>query len=249
MSKTRRKKSDPPPRDPNVPYTLGPEIKDWNEQRALWMSKNLQMAKTSNDKKDLILLVSGSKPKPCDNPVGDHYLVKAMKNKIDYSRFHDIEFFYNMAYLDQEMSGFWSKLPLIRKLMLGHPVVGWIWWMDSDATFTDMVFELRLEKYQNHNLVVHGFDIMMPNESWVSLNTGSFTFRNCQWSLDLLDVWAPMGPKGPIRIEAGKLLTKNLAGRPDFEADDQWPLVYLFITQSELWSNKVFLESSFYLHG
>ncbi|CAM6017159.1 unnamed protein product [Sphagnum balticum] len=121
--------------------------------------------------------------------------------------------------------------------------------MDSDAMFTDMVFELPLEKYQNHNLVVHGFDIMMANKSWVSLNTGSFLFRNCQWSLDLLDVWALMGPKGPIRIEAGKLLTKNLAGRPDFEADDQWVLIYLLITQSELWSNEVFLESSFYLHG
>jgi len=35
--------------------------------------------------------------------------VKAMKNKIDYSRFHDIEFFYNMAYLDQEMSGFFIQ--------------------------------------------------------------------------------------------------------------------------------------------
>jgi xyloglucan 6-xylosyltransferase len=58
-----------------------------------------------------------------------------------------------------------------------------------------------------------------------------------------------MGPKGPIRIEAGKLLTKTLAERPDFEADDQSALIYLLITQSELWSNKVFLESSFYLHG
>ncbi|CAK9874014.1 unnamed protein product [Sphagnum jensenii] len=241
--------NDPPPRDPNTPYTLGPEIKDWNEQRALWLSKNPQMAKTSNDKKDRILLVSGSQPKPCDNAVGDHYLVKGMKNKIDYCRLHDIEFFYNMAFLDQEMSGFWSKLPLIRKLMLAHPEVEWIWWMDSDAMFTDMVFELPLEKYQNHNLVVHGYDNMMANKSWVSLNTGSFLFRNCQWSLDLLDVWAPMGPKGPIRIEAGKLLTKTLAERPDFEADDQSALIYLLITQSELWSNKVFLESSFYLHG
>jgi xyloglucan 6-xylosyltransferase len=41
----------------------------------------------------------------------------------------------------------------------------------------------------------------------------------------------------------------NLAGRPDFEADDQWVLIYLLITQSELWSNELFLESSFYLHG
>ncbi|KAF2311266.1 hypothetical protein GH714_021302 [Hevea brasiliensis] len=37
--------------------------------------------------------------------------------------------------------------------------------------------------------------------------------RNCKWSLDLLDAWAPMGPKGPIREEAGKILTANLKGR------------------------------------
>ncbi|KAE8009880.1 hypothetical protein FH972_006287 [Carpinus fangiana] len=49
----------------------------------------------------------------------------------------------------------------------------------------------------------------------------------CQWSLDLLDAWAPMGPKGPVRDKAGKILTANLKGRPASEADDQSALIYL----------------------
>ncbi|KAL6983437.1 xyloglucan 6-xylosyltransferase [Sarracenia purpurea var. burkii] len=72
---------------------------------------------------------------------------------------------------------------------------------------------------------------------------------NCQWSLDLLDAWAPMGPKGHIRDEAGKILTANLKGRPEFEADDQSALIYLLISKKDEWMNKVFVENSFYLHG
>ncbi|MFS7943550.1 putative xyloglucan 6-xylosyltransferase [Helianthus anomalus] len=37
-----------------------------------------------------VLLVTGSSPKPCENPVGDHYLLKSIKNKIDYYRIHII---------------------------------------------------------------------------------------------------------------------------------------------------------------
>jgi len=29
----------------------------------------------------------------------------------------------------------------------------------------------------------------------------------CQWSLDILDAWPTMGPKGKIRDEVGKILT------------------------------------------
>jgi len=247
--KKREEEEEDPEPDPNVVYSLGPEIKDWDEQRALWLSQNPDMAKTAAGK-DRFLLVTGSQPNPCDNPVGDHYLLKSIKNKIDYCRLHDIEIFYNVAHLDQEMAGYWSKLPLMRKLMLAHPEVEWIWWMDSDAMFTDMVFELPIEKYKDYNLVVHGYKEQIYNKkNWVGLNTGSFLLRNCQWSLDLLDAWAPMGPKGTVRVEAGKLLTQTLEGRPEFEADDQSALIYLLLTQNELWSNQVFLEESYYLHG
>eukprot|EP00246_Nothoceros_aenigmaticus_P015716 TRINITY_DN673_c0_g1_i1.p1 TRINITY_DN673_c0_g1~~TRINITY_DN673_c0_g1_i1.p1 ORF type:complete len:240 (-),score=36.41 TRINITY_DN673_c0_g1_i1:156-803(-) len=113
-----------------------------------------------------------------------------------------------------------------------------------------MVFELPLGKYKEYNFVLHGWDEMIYIEkSWVGLNTGSFLLRNCQWSLDLMDAWSPMGPKGAIRDEAGKVLSKFLKKRPDFEADDQSALIYLLITQKEKWSGRVYLENKYYLHG
>ncbi|KAI3833794.1 hypothetical protein MKX03_016826 [Papaver bracteatum] len=235
--------------NPNVTYTLGPKITNWNEERKIWLDSHPEFPNFVNGK-PRILLVTGSPPKPCDNSIGDHYLLKSIKNKIDYCRLHGIEIVYNMAHLDKELAGYWAKLPLIRKLMLSHPEVEWIWWMDSDALFTDMVFELPLSKYADYNMVIHGYpDLMFNQHSWIALNTGSFLFRNCQWSLDLLDAWAPMGPKGKIRDEAGKILTANLKGRPAFEADDQSALIYLLISQKDVWMNKVFLENAYYLHG
>ncbi|GMP33405.1 hypothetical protein CsSME_00006738 [Camellia sinensis var. sinensis] len=233
----------------NVTYTLGPKITNWDEERKIWLDRNPDFPNYVNGKAR-ILLVTGSPPNPCDNAIGDHYLLKSIKNKIDYCRLHGIEIVYNMAHLDKELAGYWAKLPLIRRLMLSHPEVEWIWWMDSDALFTDMVFQLPLSKYDGYNLVIHGYpDLLFDQKSWIALNTGSFLFRNCQWSLDLLDVWAPMGPKGPVRDEAGKILTANLKGRPAFEADDQSALIYLLISQKDQWMNKVFVENSYYLHG
>nr|WLF82169.1 xyloglucan xylosyltransferase [Ornithogalum saundersiae] len=231
-------------------YTLGPKISDWNRQRRRWLDENPGFPNRIRGGKSRILLVTGSPPNPCDNPIGDHYLLKSTKNKIDYCRIHGIEIVYNMAHLDKELAGYWAKLPLIRRLMLSHPEVEWIWWMDSDALFTDMAFEIPLSKYEAHNLVIHGYpDLMFDQHSWVALNTGSFLFRNCQWSLDLLDAWAPMGPKGAVREEAGRILTANLKGRPAFEADDQSALIYLLLSQKDKWGDKVFIENSYYLHG
>ncbi|KAJ6339982.1 hypothetical protein OIU77_007848 [Salix suchowensis] len=203
--------------NPNVTYSLGPKISNWNQERQVWLSQNPEFPNSVNGK-PRILLLTGSPPGPCDNPIGDHYLLKAIKNKIDYCRIHGIEIVYNMAHLDKELAGYWAKLPMIRRLMLSHPEIEWIWWMDSDAMFTDMVFEIPLSK-------------------------------NCQWSLDLLDAWAPMGPKGPIREEAGKILTANLKGRPAFEADDQSALIYLLLSQKDQWMDKVYVENQYYLHG
>uniref|UniRef100_A0ACD5WWP0 Uncharacterized protein n=1 Tax=Avena sativa TaxID=4498 RepID=A0ACD5WWP0_AVESA len=235
-------------RDP--PYTLGPKISDWDEQRAAWNARHPETPPFLNDVKPRVMLVTGSSPKPCENPVGDHYLLKSIKNKMDYCRIHDIEIFYNMALLDAELAGFWAKLPLLRALLLAHPEVEFFWWMDSDAMFTDMAFELPWERYGPYNFVLHGWDEMVyDDKNWIGLNTGSFLIRNCQWSLDYLDTWAPMGPKGPVRIEAGRVLTKFLKDRPVFEADDQSAMVYILATQREKWGDKVYLENGYYLHG
>ncbi|KAF6142487.1 hypothetical protein GIB67_039451 [Kingdonia uniflora] len=123
-------------RDPNTPYSLGPKISDWDEQRSI-------------------------------------------KNKIDYCRLHGIDIFYNFALLDAEMAGFWAKLPLIPKLLLSHPEVEFLWWMDNDAMFTDMAFEVPWERYKDHNFVMHGWNEMIYDQkNWIGLNTGSFLLRN-----------------------------------------------------------------------
>ncbi|KAJ6794177.1 putative xyloglucan 6-xylosyltransferase 1 [Iris pallida] len=243
-------RDDDDERDPSSPYSLGPKISDWDSQRSAWLSAHPDRPSFLTQAKPRVLLVTGSSPKPCENPVGDHYLLKSIKNKIDYCRVHGIEIFYNMALLDAEMAGFWAKLPLIRTLLLSHPEVEFLWWMDSDAMFTDMAFELPWARYSSSNLVMHGWNEMVYDDrNWIGLNTGSFLLRNCQWSLDLLDAWAPMGPKGKVRTEAGKVLTSFLKDRPVFEADDQSAMVYLLVTQQARWREKVYLESAYYLHG
>ena len=170
---------DGPPFNPNVTFTFGQKILNWDQQRKEWLELNKGYPNYVNGKPRM-LLVSGSPPTPCDNPIGDHYLLKGIKNKVDYCRLHGIEIVYNMAHLDKDLSGYWSKLPLIRRLMLSHPEIEWIWWMDSDALFTDMVFEIPIKKYEDFNLVIHGYpDLLYEKKSWIALNTGSVLFRNC----------------------------------------------------------------------
>ena len=77
-----------------------------------------------------IFLVTGSQPSACNNPAGDHLLLKLSKNKMDYCRIHG-----------HEMGSHWAKLP-ITGLNLAHPEVEWIWWMGSDAVFTYMEFKV-----------------------------------------------------------------------------------------------------------
>lgn len=104
-------------------YTLGPKVNNWDLNRAKWLRLNPAFPNFLSGSKPRVLLVTGSSPKLCANPVGDHYQIKAIKNKIDYCRIHGIEIFYNMAFLDAEMTGFWAKLPLLRTLLLSHPEV------------------------------------------------------------------------------------------------------------------------------
>lgn len=235
-------------RDQPDAFTLGPKITDWDQQRASWLEKNPDM-KSTDPHKPKVLLLTGSQPWPCNSPVGDHYLLKMIKNKVDYSRIHKLEIFYSFAHLDKPMSHFWAKLPLIRKMMLMRPEVEWIFWMDSDALFTDMVFEIPFENYQDHNLVMWGYPEGVYDErSWVACNTGVMFLRNNQWTLDLLEVWSHFGPEGYIRNESGRIMSSYLARRPEMMADDQSALVYLLITEPEL-RPKIYLEDAYYLSG
>ncbi|KAG2614881.1 probable glycosyltransferase 3 [Panicum virgatum] len=231
-------------------YSLGPRVTRWNAKRRRWLHLNPGFPSRDARGNPRVLLVTASPPGPCDTPGGDHFLLRATKNRMDYCRLHGIEYAHAMARLDAELTGGWAKLPLLRRLMLVHPEVEWLWWMDGDALVTDMGFELPLARYEGTHLVVHGNShLLFQQRSWVAVSTGSFLLRNCQWSLELLDAWAVMGPRGRARDDAGRLLTATLYGRPAFEADDQSALIHLLLTEKERWMDKVYLENEYYLHG
>ncbi|KAH9613287.1 hypothetical protein KSS87_004447, partial [Heliosperma pusillum] len=117
------------------------------------------------------MMVTGSQPMPCVAPDGDHLMLRLFKNKVDYCRIHGHDIFYNNVLLHQGMFGFWAKYPLVKAAMLAHPEAEWIWWVDSDAVFTDMDFDLPLEKYKAYNLVAYGWpDIIYKQKSAMGVN-------------------------------------------------------------------------------
>ncbi|KAL6961332.1 hypothetical protein U1Q18_052491 [Sarracenia purpurea var. burkii] len=233
--------------DPKLSYSIGKPIKNWDKKRREWLKHHPSFANSGGER---ILLVSGSQPLPCKSPIGDHLLLRLFKNKVDYCRIHGHDIFYNNVLLHPKMPSYWAKLPVVRAAMVAHPEAEWIWWVDSDAAFTDMDFKLPLHRYKNHNLVVHGWTHMIYEEkSWVGINAGVFLIRNCQWSLDLMEVWASMGPQTPNYDKWGKIQRSTLPDKLFPESDDQSGLVYLLLKEKEKWADKIYVEGEYYFEG
>ncbi|XP_065000643.1 probable glycosyltransferase 7 [Musa acuminata AAA Group] len=233
--------------DPSVSYTIDRPLTGWDAKRRDWLRLHPAFGGYGRER---VLMVTGSQPGPCRNPVGDHLLLRFFKNKVDYCRRHGMELFYNTALLHPAMNTFWAKLPMVRAAMLAHPEADWVWWVDSDAAFTDMDFELPLDRYRDHNLVVHGWPrLVYEARSWVSLNAGVFLIRNCQWSLDFMAVWAATGPMSPDYDRWGQLQKAEFKDKLFNESDDQSALVYLLLKHKDRWGDKIFLESDYYFEG
>ncbi|XAR51380.1 Xyloglucan 6-xylosyltransferase [Bertholletia excelsa] len=243
--------SDPPNStfydDPNLSYSVEEPMENWDEKRREWLEHHPIFASGGNER---ILLLTGSQPSPCENPSGDHLLLRLFKNKVDYCRIHGYDIYYGNSFLHPKMTSFWAKLPLIRAAMLAHPEAEWIWWIDSDAVFTDMEFKLPLRRYSDHNLVVHGSpQEIYEKRSWVAVNAGVFLIRNCQWSMDFMRVWARMGPQSPDFEKWGPIQKSALPNKLCPGSDDQSGLIYLLLKERETWADKVYIEGEYYLHG
>lgn len=245
---------DPPGKtfydDLELSYSIDKPVKKWDQKRSDWLKHHLSFAARARDR---ILIVTGSQPSPCKNPIGDHLLLRLFKNKIDYSRIHGYDVFYNNAFLHPKMRSYWAKIPVVRAAMLAHPEVEWIWWVDSDAVFTDMDFKLPLDRYKDYNLVIHGWPNMVygdkENKSWTGLNAGVFLMRNCQWSMDLMDMWADMGPKSPNYETWGQILVSTFKDKIFSGSDDQSSLIYLLFKHKPKWGDKTYLEYDYYFEG
>jgi hypothetical protein len=222
-------------------------MKNWDEKRKEWLLHHPSFVAGADQK---ILVITGSQPTKCDNPIGDHLLLRFFKNKVDYCRLHNHDIIYNNALLHPKMNSYWAKYPMVRAAMLAHPEVEWIWWVDSDAVFTDMEFKLPLNRYKDHNLIIHGWeDLIKKDHSWTGLNAGVFLMRNCQWSLDFMDVWASMGPNSPDYEKWGERLMATFKTKVVPDSDDQTALAYLIAMGEDKWTSKIFLEDGFYFEG
>ncbi|CAL0330786.1 unnamed protein product [Lupinus luteus] len=245
---------DPPEKtfydDPHVSFSIENPITNWDEKRSQWLRLHPSLAAGARDR---VLMVTGSQPLPCKNPVGDHLLLRSFKNKVDYCRLQGCDVFYSNVYLHPKMDSYWAKLPSIRSAMMAHPEVEWIWWMDADAVVTDMEFKLPLENYKDHNLIVHGWENMVydesENKSWTGLNTGSYLVRNCQWSMDLLQEWSKMGPMTSEYEKWGKILMRMFKDKPFPLPDDQSSLIYMLYKERRKWGKKTYLEGGYDLES
>ncbi|XP_062170422.1 galactomannan galactosyltransferase 1-like [Alnus glutinosa] len=235
--------------DPHLSYDIERPMKDWDMKRREWFKHHPSF---NAGLRNRILIVTGSQPSKCQNQVGDHLLLRLFKNKVDYSRLHGYDIFYNNALLHPKMTGFWAKYPLIRAAMLAHPEAEWIWWIDSDAMFTDMEFKIPLERYENHNLVVHGWKhLIYSKQSWTSVNAGVFLMRNCQWSMDFMQAWASMGPQTQNYDKWGRIQKSTFKDKMFPQSDDQSALIYLLLNKNERakWEDKIYVESEYSLSG
>jgi hypothetical protein len=96
-----------PPRSPPRRSTrLGPGSRTRTSSAAAGSSTTQASRPSSLGGGGRILLVTGSLLGPCDNLLGDHYLLKTTNNKIDYCRLHGIEIVHNLVHLDTELAGY-----------------------------------------------------------------------------------------------------------------------------------------------
>ncbi|XP_047334527.1 glycosyltransferase 6-like [Impatiens glandulifera] len=233
--------------DPTISFSIEKSITNWDEKRQEWLNLHPSFKPGVSER---ILVLTGSQPKPCKNPIGDHLQLRLFKNKVDYCRIHGYEIFYSNTFLQKKMRSFWAKLPVVKAAMMAHPETEWIWWVDSDAVFTDMEFKAPLDRYLDYNLVVHGWpDMVFGQKSWVGANAGVFLIRNCQWSMDFMEVWASMGPQSPDFDKWGKIQKSTLPDKLFPASDDQSGLIYLILKEREKWGEKIFIESDYELSG
>ncbi|CAN6381458.1 unnamed protein product [Urochloa humidicola] len=255
--------SDGPPTfydDPSLSYAAvgraaaAARLTGWDAKRQTWLhSRGLHPS--SPAVLNRVVMVSGSQPEPCKAPGGDHLLLRFLKNKVDYCRLHGIELLYNDALLEPSMVAYWAKIPAVRAAMVAHPDAEWVWWVDADAVLTDMDFSLlpllsTTGRYAGSNLVLYGWPKeVYENRRWLGLNAGVFLLRNCQWSLDLLDEWARMGPAYPDHAAWGRKVKAALTDRESDVACDQSALAYMLATGKERWGEKTHLAADFYFQG
>ncbi|GAB4846876.1 hypothetical protein Ancab_025884, partial [Ancistrocladus abbreviatus] len=231
--------------DPTINFSIESHMENWDYKRKQWLKYHPSFTVGLEER---ILVVTGSQPSPCPHPTGDHFMLRFLKNKVDYCRIHDYYIFYNNAFLHPKMVGYWAKPQLIKAAMLAHPETEWILWVDSDAAFTDMDSKIPLEKFKDYNMVIGGRAELMK-KSWLSVNSGVVLLRNSQWAMDFVEEWAKMGPQSPKFEDWGRIFMATFEDKEDSNTDDQSAQIYILLNQNEKWMDKVYFFNDYVFNG
>tara|TARA_R110000772_G_scaffold20466_5_gene56936 strand:- start:94426 stop:95115 length:690 start_codon:yes stop_codon:yes gene_type:complete len=111
-------------------------------------------------------------------------------NHLKYSQKHNYSYLSQIVdendYTDRHLT--WIKIDIIKKKL---PFYDYIVWIDADAIFMDM--DIKIENFlkDDPNLVLPKMVIdKNTGNVWTSCSTGFMVWKNCEWSLNLLnDLW------------------------------------------------------------
>ncbi|MCO5564990.1 hypothetical protein L7F22_018660 [Adiantum nelumboides] len=162
-----------------------------------------------------VMLVTGSSLAKCDSAIEAQFMLKFLKNKMDYCHLHGIEIFFDA---ETDVSNEVAKLNLLRKLLLAHPEVEWLWWLDSTAMLTNMTYQLPYGRLLGHNVVKHNLG------DGASSGIGKSTLvRNCEWTLEYL---ANVNRRVDLRAQqAGEVLVDMELYGPKAGLGSAWPFI------------------------
>jgi len=111
-------------------------------------------------------------------------------NHLKYSQKHNYSYLSRIVdendYTDRHLT--WIKIDIIKNKL---PFYDYVVWIDADAIFMDM--DVKIENFleDDPNLVLPKMEMDKNSGNvWTSCSTGFMIWKNCDWSVDLLnDLW------------------------------------------------------------
>lgn len=208
-------------------------------------------AKVSTPNKPRVLIVSAVAPKPCQSANGDNILMLATKNKQDYARMHNYDFYLATHLTRSDIGGAWNKVALMAELLAKNAIskqYEWLVWMDYDAIVYDIKFSIPWEKYEGRNFVLWGqtTELFEKGDAHMGLNTGVFYIRQSNWSAKLFASVSEYGRNN------GKLYEeemKSALGKYDWALFDQNGFAHNLRLPDVHGKENLFLEQDYTING
>lgn len=213
------------------------------------------------NKNNTVLIVFSVSPLKCPNPIGEEVYNQSFTNKLQYAELKGYDVIYNRRQPRQDITGNYNKISILSEILenetLTETLTGskryeWLFWIDYDALFNDMSFDIPFEKYQDANFVAWGSvnRFAMKHTEGTSLSAGVFLLRNNDWSRRFLKEILTFGlDEGRAREREMKRVIRNYE-RALYE---QNAMVYLGKMHPEI-REKFYFENRyrinrFWMHG